>query len=128
MLLYARTSSVFRRCILTSRKGCIPFRKGDNMNTINATRTSATKFNTKYMVELALMVAVILVMSLTPLGYIRTPGLSITLLTVPVAVHRQSTLINRTTIDTTNSQIQQKILRFRKRIRPLADTSVYSIL
>ena len=86
MLLYARTSSVFRRCILTSRKGCIPFRKGDNMNTINATRTSATKFNTKYMVELALMVAVILVMSLTPLGYIRTPGLSITLLTVPVAV------------------------------------------
>ena len=64
MLLYARTSSVFRRCILTSRKGCIPFRKGDNMNTINATRTSATKFNTKYMVELALMVAVILVMSL----------------------------------------------------------------
>ena len=56
------------------------------MNTINATRTSATKFNTKYMVELALMVAVILVMSLTPLGYIRTPGLSITLLTVPVAV------------------------------------------
>ena len=31
-------------------------------------------------------------------------------------------------IDTTNSQIQQKILRFRKRIRPLADTSVYSIL
>lgn len=32
------------------------------------------------------MVAVILVMSLTPLGYIRTPGLSITLLTVPVAV------------------------------------------
>ena len=31
MLLYARTSSVFRRCILTSRKGCIPFRKGDNM-------------------------------------------------------------------------------------------------
>lgn len=56
------------------------------MNTINATRTSASKFNTKYMVELALMVAVILVMSLTPLGYIRTPGLSITLLTVPVAV------------------------------------------
>ena len=55
------------------------------MNTINATRTSASKFNTKYMVELALMVAVILVMSLTPLGYIRTPGLSITLLTVPVA-------------------------------------------
>lgn len=42
--------------------------------------------NTKFMVELALMVAIIVVMSLTPLGYIRTPGLSITLLTIPVAV------------------------------------------
>lgn len=38
------------------------------------------------MVQLALMIAVILVMSFTPLGYIRTPGLSITLLTIPVAV------------------------------------------
>ena len=38
------------------------------------------------MVELALMIAIIIIMSLTPLGYIRTPGLSITLLTVPVAV------------------------------------------
>lgn len=42
--------------------------------------------NTRYMVELALMVAVILLMSFTPLGYIRTPGLAITLLTIPVAV------------------------------------------
>ena len=63
------------------------------MNTINATRTSATKFNTKYMVELALMVAVILVMSLTPLGYIRTPGLSITLLTVPVVGGAMGTVL-----------------------------------
>lgn len=45
-----------------------------------------SKKNTKFMVELALMVAIIVVMSLTPLGYIRTPGLSITLLTIPVAV------------------------------------------
>lgn len=43
-------------------------------------------FNTKYMVELALMIAIILLMNYTPLGYIRTPGLSITLLTIPVAV------------------------------------------
>jgi uncharacterized membrane protein len=41
---------------------------------------------TTYMVELALMIAVTLVMAFTPIGYIRTPGLSITLLTIPVAV------------------------------------------
>jgi len=44
------------------------------------------QFNTKFLVELALMVAIIIVMSLTPLGYIKLPGLSITFLTVPVAV------------------------------------------
>lgn len=43
-------------------------------------------FNTRYMVELAMMIAIILLMSFTPLGYLRTPGLSITLLTIPVAV------------------------------------------
>lgn len=42
--------------------------------------------HTLYMVELALMVAIIFVMAFTPLGYLRTPGLSITFLTVPVAV------------------------------------------
>lgn len=41
---------------------------------------------TKYMVELALMAAIIFLMAFTPLGYFRTPGLSITFLTVPVAV------------------------------------------
>lgn len=44
------------------------------------------KFNTKFMVELAMMIAIIIVMSLTPLGYIKLPGLIITFLTVPVAV------------------------------------------
>lgn len=44
------------------------------------------KFNTKFMVELAMMIAIIIVMSLTPLGYIKLPGLTITFLTVPVAV------------------------------------------
>ena len=48
--------------------------------------TTAKTFSTKYMVELALMIAIVFLMSLTPLGYIRTPGLSVTLLTVPVAV------------------------------------------
>ncbi|MCI8949187.1 MAG: ECF transporter S component [Lachnospiraceae bacterium] len=42
--------------------------------------------HTLYMVELALMVAIIFLMAYTPLGYFRTPGLSITFLTVPVAV------------------------------------------
>lgn len=45
-----------------------------------------TNKSTKYMVQLALMIAVILLMAFTPLGYIRTPGLSVTLLTIPVAV------------------------------------------
>lgn len=41
---------------------------------------------TLYMVELALMVAIIFIMAFTPLGYFQTLGLSITFLTVPVAV------------------------------------------
>lgn len=45
-----------------------------------------TIFHTRSMVELALMTSIILVMSMTPLGYVRTPVLSITLLTIPVAV------------------------------------------
>ena len=55
------------------------------MKTMAATKTN-TKGNTRYMVELALMIAIILIMAFTPLGYLRTPGLSITFLTVPVAV------------------------------------------
>lgn len=38
------------------------------------------------MVQLALMVAIIFIMAFTPLGYFQTMGLSITFLTVPVAV------------------------------------------
>lgn len=45
-----------------------------------------TTAKTRYMAELALLSAVIVLMALTPLGYIRTPALSITLLTIPVAV------------------------------------------
>ena len=41
---------------------------------------------TKFMVQAALLVAIIFVMAFTPLGYLRTPGLSITFLPVPVAV------------------------------------------
>ena len=49
------------------------------MNNTHASRT-------RYLVELALMVTIIFVMTFTPLGYFRTLGLSITFLTVPVAV------------------------------------------
>ena len=38
------------------------------------------------MVQLALFAAIILLMTFTPLGYIRTPGLEITLLVIPVTV------------------------------------------
>lgn len=49
-----------------------------------------SKFNnqskTSKMVQLALLTAIILLMAFTPIGYIRTPGLEITLIVVPVAV------------------------------------------
>lgn len=48
--------------------------------------TEALSCKTHRMVELALMSAVIIVMAFTPLGYFRTPALSVTLLTIPVAV------------------------------------------
>lgn len=38
------------------------------------------------MVELALLIAIILLMAFTPIGYIRTGALSITLIVIPVAV------------------------------------------
>ena len=47
---------------------------------------NSSQAKTKYMVELALMVAITLLMALTPLGYLKTPGLSVTLLTIPVAI------------------------------------------
>lgn len=44
------------------------------------------KFSTKQFVEMALLTAVILLLAFTPLGYIRTFGLEITLIVVPVTV------------------------------------------
>lgn len=48
------------------------------------------KYNTNskvtYMVELAVLIAIILIMAFTPLGYIKTPGLEITLIVVPIAI------------------------------------------
>lgn len=42
--------------------------------------------NTLKLVQLGLFTAIILLMAFTPLGYIKTPGLEITLLVVPVTV------------------------------------------
>ena len=47
---------------------------------------TTTNFRTIKMVQLGLFTAIILLMAFTPLGYIKTPALSITLLVVPVTV------------------------------------------
>lgn len=41
---------------------------------------------TTYMVELAVLIAIILLMAFTPIGYIKTLGLEISLIVIPVAV------------------------------------------
>ena len=58
------------------------------MSNIETNNTAMAKktFSTKYMVELAAMIAIIIIMAFTPLGYIKLPGLTITFLTIPVAV------------------------------------------
>ncbi|MEA4816427.1 MAG: ECF transporter S component [Lachnospiraceae bacterium] len=51
------------------------------MNSFTKTGAAVQK-----MVRLALLTAIIIIMSFTPLGYLKTPGLEITLITIPVAV------------------------------------------
>ena len=41
---------------------------------------------TRFLTQLGLLIAITLVMALTPLGYLRTPVLSLSFLTVPVAI------------------------------------------
>lgn len=47
---------------------------------------TTTNFRTVKLVQLALFTAIIFLMAFTPIGYIKTPALSITLLVVPVTV------------------------------------------
>ena len=47
---------------------------------------TTTNFRTRKLVQLALFTAIIALLNLTPLGFINTPGLSITLVGVPVIV------------------------------------------
>lgn len=42
--------------------------------------------NVRFLTQLALLSAIIILMALTPIGYIRTPFLTVTLITIPVAV------------------------------------------
>lgn len=44
------------------------------------------RINTAYLVQMALLTAIILLMAFTPIGYIKTLGLEITLIIIPVAV------------------------------------------
>ncbi len=44
------------------------------------------KFNTKIMVQMALMISIVIVMGMTPIGFIRIPPISITMLHLPVIV------------------------------------------
>ncbi|MCI8327801.1 MAG: ECF transporter S component [Lachnospiraceae bacterium] len=44
------------------------------------------KVNTTVLVEMAVLIAIIVIMAFTPVGYIRTGALSITLIVIPVAV------------------------------------------
>lgn len=47
---------------------------------------TTTNFGIKRMVQLGLFIAIIVIMAFTPIGYIKTLGLEITLIVVPVAV------------------------------------------
>lgn len=46
----------------------------------------SSKVNVTYLVELSVLIAIILIMAFTPIGYIKTLGLEITLIVVPVCV------------------------------------------
>ena len=48
------------------------------------------KKGTLYLVQMALLVAIIILMAFTPIGYIRMPGLEITLIVVPVAAEENT--------------------------------------
>lgn len=60
--------------------------KTTTMNSSMSSKNLTHQAKTKKMVQLALMISIIFVMAFSPLGYLRTPGLTITFLTVPVAV------------------------------------------
>lgn len=52
-----------------------------NMKNANPSRT-----NVRYLCELALLMAIVIIMAFTPLGYLKTPFAEITFIVVPVAI------------------------------------------
>ena len=54
------------------------------MNTIPAENTPLKKVNVKYIVRLSLLIALIVVMSLTPIGYLKVGFISVSFLCLPV--------------------------------------------
>ncbi|MEE0954379.1 MAG: ECF transporter S component [Eubacterium sp.] len=56
------------------------------MSDLSAAASANTSAKTRTMVETALLIAVTIIMGMTPLGTIRTPFLSVSLVTVPVAL------------------------------------------
>ena len=53
---------------------------------LNMANESNKTTNVRFLTQLALLSAIIILMALTPIGYIRTPFLTVTLITIPVAV------------------------------------------
>ena len=51
--------------------------------------------NTRWLTQLALLVAVLLVMNYTPLGYLQVGPLSMSLLTIPVAIRSEERRVGK---------------------------------
>lgn len=66
--------------VASCKKGC---RSNGRMEEILKTTTN---FRTTRMVQLALFIAIIVLMAFTPIGYIKTLGFEITLIVIPVTV------------------------------------------
>lgn len=71
---------------MSTNKETIESAKFESTTNKSAKPSTKQKFNTKYMVELAMMIAIIIIMSFTPLGYLPVGVFQLTLLTVPVAI------------------------------------------
>lgn len=56
------------------------------MATVTAAAPARTDSRIKFMTETAILIAITLIMGLTPLGTLRTPVLSVSLVTIPVAI------------------------------------------
>ena len=65
------------RCILTEQQQGVLYMSTEKKNNY---------FSTRNLVQLALLTAIIVVMAFTPIGYLKTPVVEITFLTIPVII------------------------------------------